>query len=326
MKYVRALNRHYQLPPFILPQPYDLYRWPFCHKRNVARFEAKDLFLQALSIKSNYHASLLWRRLPRKDQLRFENVTPDIHFHLHRIREGYQIAQASDSDENPFYALGLYPWEIVKDKLRNRPAFGSDIYDWLIQEALLCNRRWASPEKVYEGYVAFKDLEPLRFSDLLAIEQQKYKAIAQKKLDFIDHREIIHKNRPASPTNAFDAFAKKHLKGMTGTWQFKLQELGLQWKKMLLEEKKIYGVLKLPVNRRDYREFALEQQTSVVLDYIFTYGEAKNSPGCWRQWRKEIAGDLIYLNKMYSPTIVMLDRDYNILFRDRVPIMNDDLA
>lgn len=323
MKYVQALKRRYQVPPLILPQPYDLFRWPFRQDYNYAKFDAKDLFLQALSLKSKYRASLLWRRLPTKEQLLFENAPPEVHCHLHRIRQGYEIVQASASDENPFYDLGLYPWEIVKDKLRDRALFGSDIYDWLIQEALTCTKLRVSPEKVFEGEVAINDLKPSALSSLSAMDQLKYEAIAQKKLDYIDNREIVHGLRPLAPTSAFDAFVKKELKQVVGSWQFKLKELGAQWKRMLAEEKKAYGPLNLPVHRRDYKEFALEQQTSLVLDYIFKYGEVKNFSGDWRQWRDDIAGDLIYLNRIYSPAIVIIDKDYNVSFADKVPEASD---
>lgn len=318
MGYVLIFKRLYRKPPVILPQPYTLFLWPFLYDYNGARFEAFDLFLAALGFKIHVQDRRLWNKLPHEQKQIFSAAPLEVHRHFARIRHGYAVAHASTNDENPFYELSLYPWEIIKDKLRSKVALASDVYDWHIHEAFLCTKQRMSPKNVYVGDATINGWELQDFADLLPAEQAKYVQISDIKSRFIDYRDAVHANRPFA-SYAFMEFVGERKSDNYDVWTQEVKQLSKLWKRMLPQERAAYGPERMPLRRRDYKEFILEQRTALVMDYIFEYGAVRHFSGDWHKWRHDVAGDLNYLDKIYSPVVVMSDKRYNITFRDRIP-------
>lgn len=327
MRYILALKSAFPKPSHILPQPYDLFRSPICYSYKGSKYSGQELFIQALGIKASQNVPYVWKKLAEEKKQVFSSPPVLVHHHLERIRSGYEIASTSDNNENPFHELGLYPWEIVKDKLRQRRPFGSDIYDWLIREAILCTKACFSPEKLACDEDIIKGQNTTSFTDLPNSIRAKYEQLSVRKLEFVAHRSSQLPGPAYEVKPAFNKFVDLR-KGMYSDLPFakRLAVLGEEFKKLLDTEKKEYGTNRRIYRRRDFREFVLENELSLVMDYIFKFGSANAEFSDWRDWRKSVAGDLIYLDQMYSPVIVVSDAQYEILYVDRIPVHIENLC
>lgn len=320
MKYAAALRHLYPKPPFFLPQPYKLFRWPIQHKYSKTPIDPEALFSQALGLKTKVFGPRLWKDLNAEQKRIFEFPPEEALIHNDRIRKGYDIAIASKSDENPYYDLNLYPWEIIKDKLRNRIMLGSDVYDWLIQEAFLCSLKNVSPGSLSFGEATINGWDVVEYWALPETIRSKYHKQYLQKRKYISYRDSVYESRSLVTKTAFNVFFKEkaaELKELS--LPQKQKAVSTEWKELLDAEKAKYGYKRVSPLRRDLKEFNLEQQTSLVMDYIFKFGSVDNVSVDWRAWRDEVVGDLIYLDRMYSPKLVMSDKNYNVTLLDRVP-------
>lgn len=326
MRYGDALRHLYPKPPFHLPQPYRLFRWPIHHQYSGKQVDPLTLFTQALGVKTKACGPRLWRNLsPEKKQV-FESLLEEMMRHYERIQKGYELVSTSRSDENPYYDLNLYPWEIIKDKLRSRITLGSDVYDWLIQEAFLSSLKDISPGSLYSGEAALNGWDIIEYWALPETTRSKYHKQWISKKDYISHRDYVYESRSVVAKTAFNVFFKEKVGNLKElSLSQKQRAASVEWKKMLPTEKAKYGYKRISPLRRDFREFNLEQQTSLVMDYIFKYGTVENVSMDWRVWRDAIVGDLIYLDKMYSKKIVMSDKNYHVTLLDKVPESLEDI-
>lgn len=326
MRYVDTLRHLYPKPPFFLPQPYRLFRWPIHHQYSGKSIDAEVLFSQALGLKSKACGPRLWRNLtPEKKQ--FFQFPPELMLRQNeRVQRGYETVSASRSDENPYYDLNLYPWEIIKDKLRKRITLGSDVYDWLIQEAILCSLKDVSPGNLSFGEATINGWDIVEYWALPERIRSKYHKQYVQKNEYVLHRDSVYVSRSLVEKTAFNVFFKERVGSLKElSLSQKQKAASSEWKKMLPTEKANYGYKRISPLRRDLREFNLEQQTSLVMDYIFKYGTVENMARDWREWRDEAVGDLIYLDRMYSQKIVMSDKNYNLTFLDKVPESLEDI-
>lgn len=319
MKYALALRKLYPRPPAILPQPYKLFKWPFEHINYGKKYGPEELFGQALGFQTKTHQPILWRKLTGEQKELFQSVTPQVHEHLARIRTGYELSSNSNNVENPYYDLGLFPWEIVKDKLRYPPNFGADVYDWLIKETFLSTSSWVSPENMHLGEVLIAG-DVRDYSHLPDTTKSRYQIQSEQKMEYILQRDLLLNNQSLSSKTAFNVFFKTRSSKLSNLLvAARLKQVSREWKQLLAKDKKTYGLKRIAPKRRDYKEFKLEQQTSLVMDYIFKFGTVENFSGDWRSWKKTIAGDLIYLDRIYFPKLVLCNEQYEVSFLDKVP-------
>lgn len=258
--------------------------------------------------------------MTEQQRLLFYNPPEEVYRHWDRIQKGYTIASESPNEDNPYYYLDLYPWEVIKDKLRYPPLSGADIYDWLIQEAFRCTKSRVRSKHLYRGEAAMKDWPLRNYKNLSSSQTAKYESWSSQKCEYILHRDHIHESRDVFTRNGYGVYFRKRSFELGKLLvQEKTRQISAEWKLLLPDKKSTYGRKNHSLRARAYKEYILEQQTSLVMDYIFKYGTVENFFGDWRSWRKKIEGNLFYLERMYFPVIVSCDRDFCVTFLDKMP-------
>lgn len=283
------------------------------------------------------HTRTTWSRLDdsQKDLLRA--AVPVAAPSRSRIAHGYKQAQDSSLYFNPFHAAPLYPWEIIKDKLRNRPAFHSDVYDHLICEAMSPSKVALKPALLHRGYVFnspdrsydIGDEDNLNTRQLLAKYeklmgklpphiQQQYHTISEVKLRYFRARLEFRSVRkiPVSPFHEF--YATKLNTVQTLSVPEKNQVIGQMWNAE--RHKRISTIDPVP------RESFLDTKLEMVMDYIFEFGKVRNFTGDWRQWRRLVQGNHHYAQGLYSPYIVRANSTVQLVSEYPNPLLSTWLS
>lgn len=303
----------------LISQPYKLIRPELVLKSPPVDLSQKtttgvELFARVSGYKAKDSAVNAYRRLTPDQERIFEQPPPAVGEHMNRIAQGYQLAISSKEIVNPYYDTWLYPWEIVKDKLRAKWAFGMDIYDILIHEALGLKKSHLTPSAVFRGECEEKDellkrsaIEKL-FRELSEDDLARYDAISKAKVEYYEQLTKF-KSKGSNSDTAYRAFftsiLSKEDNPYSGlSWPEKNSAVGKAWKELPEEEKSKYkGNVTYP-RGNIHREKLLDERTDLVMDYIFKFGEVENWTGDWRKWREEVTGGMYYLDKLYFPYVV----------------------
>lgn len=145
----------------ILPEPYSLFS-PDLLLKDPLSFAVQnevsgiDLFSKVAGYHSVNANRTAWKLLSPEQKRVFLTSHPAVNIHLRRIEEAYKMVDCHDG-LNPYYNAWLYPWEIIKDKLRMRWMFGVDIYDALIIEALTLTKSQVTAKRLWEGEVEWRE-------------------------------------------------------------------------------------------------------------------------------------------------------------------------
>lgn len=312
MRQLRKLRQ-----PWILPEPYFLFdaallsRKPLSFRCIGPPATGVGLFSKVAGYHSQNANSEAWKLLLDAQKRNFVDPPHEVNVHLHRIEHGYSEAAKSDNDDNPYLHAWIYPWEIVKDKLRLQSVFGADIYDVLILEALTLTKSQVRPRKLFEsdeiakvGGTTEPDELRRRFRALSKQERAEYDARSARKLEFCDLLNNF-KTRPKIPPSPFQKFFKSKFAGSEGTSvQEKTRKLSKQWRSMTQTEKLQFEGVNISAKGRIHRESVLDAKTELVMDYIFGAGKVSGFSGEWRQWRSHVAGSWHYLDRIYFPWVV----------------------
>lgn len=321
---LRSLLRSYKVQT-VVPEPYVLFP-PWLYEEPVSAIlphilaeirpvRGFDLFAKVAAYRWDRTNRAAWKLLTDNQKIVFEHPPPEVDRHLHRIIHGYSSAVCSATDANPFYDTPLYPWEIIKDKLRMPWMGGADIYDSLILEALKVGRAQVTPFSLFAS-----DADAMGFDGLLAAELRRmfhnlsldeaaqYRARSDRKLQHCDRLREFRSTRKLPP-NPFHAFFKAELLLLNSEdQQLPAADinriLGQKWKALTDSQRAQYNGVFLSPNCRFHRETVLDRQTELVMDYIFELGLVEDWAGDWRKWRAEVVGNMFYLDKMYFPYIV----------------------
>lgn len=261
----------------------------------------------------------LWNCLSDDQKKVFLEPAPNVASHNARIIEGYSSAMISENQLNPYWGTFLYPWEIIKDKLRRRPAYASDIYDLLIQEAFSITKKMTAPEVLHASALEFSSVEnddDLHENTLTKEERTLFELLSQKKAEFLQRRRI-HSRARKVPLSPYDQFYQKAFPQISAeTVQEKNKLIAEEWKKL---NTPITSVTK----SASYREKALDVNTAMVMDYIFEYGTVEGFNGNWREWRNETFGSLFYLGRVASPVVVERTKAGVLLVTSDLPLPLD---
>lgn len=326
----------------IIPEPYSLFSPDLPHKDSLSfplesTLSGVDLFSKVAGYHSANANRTAWKLLSAEQKDAFMDPNPAVNIHLHRIADAYRFVDNQDG-QNPYYNAWLYPWEIIKDKLRMRWMFGIDMYDALIIEALTVTKTQVTPKKLWEGEVEWRaqredelgnelemleELEVLEkrnfledtnfsqrqlFSKLPNQLKNEYQERSRRKTEYCGRLKASKSARKV-PTTPFQSFFKSQFGLMDRALllQEKSQVIAKNWKTLSEEEKGQYKGFDISAKGRIHREKILDGRTELVMDYIFG-GKVVGWRGDWREWRREVVGEMYYLDKIYFPYVLQKRR------------------
>lgn len=264
-----------------------------------------------------------------------------------RIWMGYEIVEHLKRNLqkymfNPYPLLGLYPWEIIKDKLRVKGSihdFEKDYYDTLIKETFGRNsqrkalqiyytdiRHDIEDDNLYYAKVKkmFNTLPPSRKQYYLEKEHKRQEHA--KNVRFQPYKQktpylrfFVQFSKAYEPSNEelnnLDAkVSQKNFRKLAV-----IKAAGHEWKHLTVEQKQYYeNGNKLSSNTRLYKEMILDWKVEMVMDYIYKVGgvHGLQSSYNWRKDMHEKSNACRYLNKMYVDKLVYLHKGNLIVTRD----------
>lgn len=310
---------------YLLPQPLRLFAPELFSEvpkvENGPLLTGRELFAKVTGYKGKRNVATYWKLLTEDQKKSFEEPTKDVVWNNWRIEKGYDEVAKSTDDYNPFYYLSLYPWEIVKDKLREEPEFSADVYDFLIREVFGLRALQLTPKAIHVNDQEVRKLEgseqmQIPYEDLSSTELHALRERLRLRKDF--YRRMSEKmNSPSVPGKSFHVFAKKHLLEYSGHMSERNKALADRWRHMSVDEKKPYQQEYSP-SRRSFREESLQEKTDLVMDYVFEASEVEGFTGDWRAWRDRVSGDLHYSSKVMFPFIVERQHDQFQLVKPRI--------
>lgn len=305
----------------IIPEPYSLFT-PKLKEKDPHEFGAEsqisgiDLFVKVAGYHSLNANHTAWKLLSPEQQKEFISPHPQVNVHLQRIAQAYKDVDTHVGD-NPYYNAWLYPWEIIKDKLRMRWMFGADIYDTLIIEALTLTKSQITPKALWRGDVEWReekqDLGLVQSDEIILVDlfrklpttvKNEYIQRSIRKTEYCERLRQFNSARKV-PTTPFQTFFKSEFAQLDSgmSLQEKSKFLGVKWKSLSEDEKSKFKGTEVSAKGRIHREKLLDAKTEMVMDYICG-GYVEGWSGDWREWRREVGGGMYYLDKIYFPYIV----------------------
>lgn len=245
-----------------------------------------------------------------KEQLESSPNLDKLHQETLRVWKGYEIVlyikrNFPEHAWNPFPFLGLYPREIIKDKLRlinNKPkllVFKSDIYDLLIEESFgpIRDLKLVYCSQVYhlQPDTSTKQFE-LLFKLLTGKELERYQTQVEK-------QSLQHMVKTAvSAKSSFYAYYYNK-NGL-------LYDLAKSWTAISKDDQKKWKLPKELTSTTEYFEKMLDLKTKVVLHYMDIVGvDNQQEYENILQKQEKLLG-FNYLNKVYTEGILS-SWDYN---------------
>lgn len=303
-----------------------------------------ELFKIELQLKRN--EKKYWAMLSSNDKEAYNDSNTVRHLYNERLRiwMGYEIVEYLKRNLpkymfNPYPLLGLYPWEIIKDKLRsNREVydFEKDYYDTLIKETFGRNSQRKALQIYYTDilhdtkdgnlYYAkvekmFNNLSPSRKQYYLEKERKRQEHASKIRLRSYKQKSpylkfLIQFNKTYHPTldelNSLDANASKN-----NMRKLALNKAaGREWKSLTEEQKKQYeNERTLSPNTRLYKEMILDWKVEMVMDYIYEVGGVNGlqSSYDWRKDMHEKKNGYRYLEKLYVDNLVYLHNGHIVV-------------
>lgn len=322
MKYtsrLRTLKNPYTQPEIILPQPYKLFDKSLVNFLDVhvttpntkkyPLLNGIQLFRQVTGLNTNVYLRTFWDKLSDKQKEIFLNPPAKVHQHWVRISSGYEEASKileESASENPFFHTKLYPWEIIKDKLRNKPAFVADVYDQLIHEVMNPPKKLFKPAALYNNFRTYfgdSDEPMVVYKSLPRKQRIEYLAISKLKIEFT-RRISDFRRAQVSLRKGFNEFEKEYSReiGLSMAEPEKSQFIKQQWEH---EKLSTWAYKRQLISR----EINLELQVAMIMDYIFEYNVVENGDLDWREWREKVSGGFHYLNRILFPYVYNVSRE-----------------
>lgn len=305
-----------------------------------------DLFKIELMLQANQKK--YWSSLSKEDKERYNNSKVNEYLHNEKIRiwQGYEIVEylkryLQTYMHNPYPLLGLYPWEIIKDKLRDKRVvyeFERDYYDTLIKETFGRNSQRRALQIYYTDAKYQLADEVLNYATVsrmfrdLPSHQKDYYLEKERKRQ--EHSKKV-KNFPYKKSTAYLRYAKE----FSRTYEPSGEELmsvdskvsskniykmaitkaaGREWRKLSEEEKQSYESNDmLSSNTRLYKEMILDWKVSMVMDYIYDVGGVTglNEPYDWRADMHSKSNGYRYTNRMYVSSLTYIQKG-NLMVTD----------
>lgn len=259
--------------------------------------------LQALTGVSRPYARKQYRMMSQDDQWKLRDTDGLHHGHRHRIWRGYEVVEwrkrheeiCDGPDFDPYINTGLYPWEIIKDKLRKcrQLSLSSDCYDYYICQALH-SKLLRTPFDIYytdhrlningtSRKVAEKMFWKLGNAEMKLIES------ATKR----NNQHILWSTKVGAANHEFQEFYKRNVNYND---QRPLYEVVKAWEAATVNSHAGDQDLN-PRHSTQANEIKLDLQSAIVLDYMYYAGTVEGAPlnYSWAQDMRERVGGLVYL-------------------------------
>lgn len=292
----------------------------FVHDQPVP-LDGYDLFQHEARLLSGQKHRKSWLLLPKETRAKFVPYEDSLFRQNLRVWRGYEVVEYIRRYEheyryNPYPFLGLYPWEIIRDKLKNRkrPKVDLDYYDVLISEFL--NRGIRSPLGLFTAYNGTKD-----FKQLSELEQRHYRERAERRNAYL--AELVQAPKYTSP---YLAFCKKNYRHYQPTEEdiekvsnrlslsrrkalAKYVAAAAHWRLLTKEQKQEYSPGNTLFFSMKYTDEILDWKVSAVMDYLYRIGGVKDAPPGfdWQQRKHEIIGDLHYIDRLYMERLIYIE-------------------
>ncbi|CAN3356100.1 hypothetical protein DICA4_C05248 [Diutina catenulata] len=215
---------------------------------------------------------------------KIENPDPGLFEHEQRIWHGYEVVEHNrrhSDDANPYVGSGLWPWEIIKDKLRysqDREEFEVDLYDEVIDLAM-----GRKPLAVVGEWVDRPPTDAWLRSHYNLVGL----ATGRERMAFFNfYRDY------AVPARLKAWRADKDPQAA--------MRASTAWYAMSENTRMQYGLPRGVGQTRYYKECMLDLHTAIVLDFV-CYGWLKNGYDWMADYRKVVEPKgLTYVNRMYT--------------------------
>jgi hypothetical protein len=249
-----------------------------------------------------------WKRLSEeyKERLIKSEHIDDLYKHRLRVWQGYEIVsylkQRLDSHcWNPYPLLGLYPWEIIIDKLCNKRElyeFEYDYYDVIIKEAFERDYRknW---QLYYSDYHEGNDeIDELQVKKL-------YNQLSSAEKSFYDEKEEIRKQHTTMLYSPIKSVGFRNFFRKYDTTTRPLYHAILDWKKMGKLQDQYKTNAKAGRSRANQYE-VLYLNMSIVMDYIYYCGGTIDQPTDynWLKDMKRCTTGFSYINQTYTEKVL----------------------
>ncbi|KAK6457553.1 uncharacterized protein RJT20DRAFT_149184 [Scheffersomyces xylosifermentans] len=271
-----------------------------------------DLLAAETKYKTRHHLKALWDKFSEKDIQRLNNSPNRQFLYDERIRiwKGYEIVEhlkrySEEHRWNPYPLSGLYPWEVIKDKLRNTKklfAFEKDCYDVLIKEAFAGNNR----RNAYQIFFSdIKNQKGISNRSWIRVSAE-YNRLSNERRAYYEEQEqkrklfvTVEKAPLGHPP--FVVFYKEFERNHPDSRR-PLLEACQSWEELSDSQRAQYVTgSDLPYSRK-YKEFKLNLKTQVVMDYIYYTGGVVgvNEDYDWIKDMKDKTRGFLYLERLYS--------------------------
>lgn len=290
----------------LLPTPYALFDPIFLKTSPEVKpldVRGRELFAKVANYKYKADSFNLWRKLSPELRQLFDNPPKEVGYHVARIERGRKIAHSSPNEDNPYYSSGLYPWEIVKDKLRRPSDFSYDKYDQLIDETFRLQLKDLKRDAIRAAFESISDSSPGLPSEqtLERFRQQRIEYVQEMKKERLKSRERGRSQTVA--TTSYNAFLTEMMAQLPSSLSLAERNkiTSQRWTELPQDVKLHKYGRHYPHRFRSHRENVLDIKTDQVMHYIF--GVLGTLPD-WRNWRTATYGSLRYLDGIAFPVVV----------------------
>lgn len=270
-----------------------------------------ELFKSQVQLKTLHYAKKQWLKLSDEDRTSYtdsKNIS-FINNERERIWKGYEIVEylkryQSQYAWNPYNLLTLYPWEIIKDKLRSRmkvDEFERDYYDALIREAFYRNYQ---RKAMHIYYTDLQYFEPKKYTYQQVLN--RFKRLSNIEKQYYHYKQSLrekHALRTKAPMRdpGFRYFATKFESASVNPEDI-VSDIVRAWDVLTITEREKYA--NMP--HRLEKELFLDWKVSIVMDYIYYTGQVSgvNLQYNWRKDMKEKTRGFTYLRGMYTENII----------------------
>lgn len=235
-----------------------------------------------------------------------------------RIWQGYEIVEylkirgTIQQQFNPYPFLGLYPWEIIKDKLLDmsrRKTIGSiydfekDIYDVLILEALV-----TKVPDLYKFYISYaRDItKPPTKKEFSMLGPSVLEPYITRRNKRIQHANEYNPTKKVSNWSTFLQQKYRRDPQYQDTSFIELEKIAsIEWQTLTKEEKDRYSTT-LEMSSASAKDIRLNEQVDHIMKYIYEVGSVAGTPSGfnWKSDMMEKTKGFIYLYRMYGEVYI----------------------
>jgi len=267
-----------------------------------------DLLAVQTGIASKQNLRLKWSRLSEQDKERLTKGEHNDELYKQRLRvwQGYEIVnylkqRLGCHRWNPYPLLGLYPWEIIMDKLSSKRQlyeFEYDYYDVIIKEAFDRDFR-KSWQLYYSDYHEGND-------DIDEVQvRQLYSQLSSREKSYYDEKEQLRKQHTTMLYSPIKSVGFRNFFRTYDATTRPLYHAILEWKKMgKLQDQYKTSARAGRSRANNYEVLCLNM--SIVMDYIYYCGGTVDQPADynWLEDMKRCTNGFSYVNQTYTEKVL----------------------